>query len=165
MIGNILAVLWLSIPIWIILFLNKKIRGYYWYGKKRCNLFWEEYSTFNTFKLNHVKVNFTKPTGFAIYNADILINQIGIYIRHSSLRTKKNGVLIFFNHEELEKYNPPSYALFKSYEIKGQSLVIKGESTKELFNSSFKLKFKKIPSTKIDQLEKCLLQNISEVNS
>lgn len=162
MIKTIVTIIFLicfsSIPIWILLFLNKTTRGYYWYTRKLYDEFLKYFFSFDSFKKTYSQISIKKPTGSAFFIGDIFINQIGIFFRHSESNIKKQGCLIFFDQENINKITPPSYATYLSFEENDNTIIINGRSEKQLINSNFKLFLKDLDEFTKDNIKKYLQQ-------
>jgi hypothetical protein len=155
----IFGIIWLSIPIWVILFVTKSKRGYFWYSRKLFNNFWNYFISFETLKLARVSVYHSYPTGLAFFDANFFINKLGIYMRRSRSLTKKSGTLIFFDKENTKRLMPPSYAVYKSHKIIEGNLVIKAYSIKNVIDSSFKIKLKSLNKEQLEKLDTLITEH------
>ena len=162
MLITLFCIIWLSIPIWILLLITKRIRGYYFYGTKRFNRFWETYNYASTYRTPQISTVSKTMLSIGWHTSTFHINTHGLYMHHSF--GKRRGVLIFFNESKINTLSPPAYAFFQSYKVRGNCLVIKCKTTKQIINADLSIELQNLDPFTQSKLTKELNEHINTLS-
>ncbi len=153
--GIIFTCLWMTWPIFLLLFFTKRVKGFYFYGPSKRKAFLEKFNAKETIPLLHRNIYYRAPLKFSFFLGDTSINEYGIRFTHSQTFSQRAGCLIFFSQEDhdrlIPELLPPSSAVIKSIKANksNNGLTIKGHSTRELFNASFTLEISPVSESEL----------------
>lgn len=118
---------------------NKKKQGFAIYSTEHLNDFIKKYKYIQTKEFQKIRIKIKESNKTNSYLANICINTFGIYIEPAKFNTKAVSILIFFKNSDIDKLNPPSYGIYKSFSLINKSLNISGKYRENVKSSAFDL--------------------------